>query len=485
LADKIIKLCHQHGWPTPYGNDYFFTSFHFSIEVSANWQTDAAHEYFELGLAKPPDKDSVWKVPGTMGFQTAATNLLASQFIISLRDDTCFQLYQITDQEQRTVSPVLGSPGDVHTCISRKVRQTLADDGVAVTHERIGAMLTGFYASAPAAEPPKLLGQPGDLDWCLQRASIRPDAAIAFPNIRMFLDRLNDGAAFSAWWYGAYSGRNKGRQMLYIFDRQGQGGKSKILGTLAESLFGNRIYTSFPPTANFASTHMTSHFVGKRLVVIGDNKDAYVLHRGTLKEISGDDKLYVDPKYQQPFSTTIECRVCVAANVAPFIINAVHNTSRTLFLVLEPLTIADQDRDVAYAEKCAAELPGFLAYAQAQYERLCPNDYAIETNDAVKAATELRIQHCATMHVAVFEEYFVPDPQGSLTHRDWTHVLREMKLDRHKGEDLFQWILASHNVTQFAMPNKGGGWYLDGIRLKTATDKRHTINGEEKGGFDA
>jgi hypothetical protein len=140
---------------------------------------------------------------------------------------------------------------------------------------------------------------------------------------------------------------------------------------------------------------------------------------------------------------------------------------------------------VAYAEKCAAELPGFLAYAQAQYERLCPNDYAIETNDAVKAATELRIQHCATMHVAVFEEYFVPDPQGSLTHRDWTHVLREMKLDRHKGEDLFQWILASHNVTQFAMPNKGGGWYLDGIRLKTATDKRHTINGEEKGGFDA
>jgi uncharacterized protein DUF5906 len=474
LADRICRWCEENKHASPYGT--VFTPDHFSIQVATAWQTDTAHRYFKANIRPPAvvedaqahgkGDDSVWEQPGTLAFQDASANLLSSKFIVSQLTDGVMQLYQILDWQQREVSAIGGKAEDVNTVISRAVVDTLRADGVAVTSEKLSLMKTAFLATSKLQPRPNLLGQPGDDDWCVYRARVLPDASVDFPHFRSFLDRLNDPCAFAAWWWGVYSGRNKGRQSIYLWDQRGEGAKSVILKTLG-SLFGNRIYASFPTSVSLADGFTSSAFVNKKLVVVGDCKDSYILHRGMLKELSGDDLSWINAKYQQPYSTHLECRVVIASNHAPFIIGQAHNTSRTLFLIVSPLTIKNEDRDVEYGDKCQRELPGFLHYARECYSELCPNHYAIRTNQAVEQATLLRIAQCESVHAETFAEHFVVDQQAVLHSKQWNGKMKELKMQTHQAADFLEWIKAmvpSH--TERALLR--GAWELEGVTVRGA-----------------
>ena len=218
-------------------------------------------------------EDSVWEKPGTLAFQLAAAALLSSKFIVSRLADSQLQLYQVHDWQTREVAAVTGKADDVNVVIARAVVDTLEQDGVAVTGEKLALMRMAFLSKAKLQPQPQLLGQPDDDDWCVYRARIRPDASVAFPLIQQFLDRLNDARAFSAWWWGVFSGLNHGRQMVYLWDKRGEGAKSVILKMLG-SLFGDRIYASFPTSVSLADGFTSSAFVNKKLVIIGDCKDS-------------------------------------------------------------------------------------------------------------------------------------------------------------------------------------------------------------------
>jgi hypothetical protein len=263
--------------------------------------------------------------------------------------------------------------------------------------------------------------------------------------------------------------------MMYLHDARGEGAKSVILKTLAAALFGDRIYASFPGgPSNHQDSHTSSAFIGKRLVVIGDCNNAYVLHSAILKQLSGDDKSYHNPKFVQPFSTYLQCRVVVASNYAPFIISAAHNRSRTLYLTVEPLDIPDSARDVEYGAKCERELPGFLAYGKRCYEERCPNDYAIAVNQAVQDATNARIAICETQHAEFFDEWFVADPAGVLTSKQWNQVVKSTKLDTHRAEDTLNWIKVMCD-TQEVMGQRKGSWELPRVRLRGDNEDNATF----------
>ena len=472
IADRICKYCEENKLASPYGT--VFDPFHFNIQVSCAWSSDTAREYFETHIrtvaqvqdaeANGKGEDSVWEKPGTLAFQLAAAALLSSKFIVSRLADSQLQLYQVHDWQTREVAAVTGKADDVNVVIARAVVDTLEQAGVAVTGEKLALMRMAFLSKAKLQPQPQLLGQPDDDDWCVCRARIRPDAAVGFPLIQQFLDRLNDARAFSAWWWGVFSGLNRGRQMVYLWDKRGEGAKSVILKMLG-SLFGDRIYASFPTSVSLADGFTSSAFVNKKLVIIGDCKDLYILHRGVLKELSGDDLSWVNAKYQQPYSTHFECRVVVASNHAPFILNQQHNTSRTLFLTVSPLNIPDEQRDVDYGRKCALELPGFLAFAKECYEELCPNHYAIRVNDAVREATELRIAHCELAHAECFAEHFVADADAVLTSKDWNRKIKELKLPLHQANDLLDWIKAMH-PNHIERLGSRGAWELEGVTVR-------------------
>ena len=293
LADRICRWCEENKHASPYGT--VFTPDHFSIQVATAWQTDTAHRYFEANIRPPAvvedaqahgkGDDSVWGQPGTLAFQDASASLL------------CIEVHRVAAHRWRDAAlpnPRLAAArgqrhwrqgrGREHGHLARRGGHTAGrrrgrDRREVVAHEdRVPR-----HRQATAETEP--LGQPGDDDWCVYRASVLPDASVDFPHIRSFLDRLNDPRAFAAWWWGVYSGVNKGRQSIYLWDARGEGAKSVILKTLG-SLFGNRIYASFPTSVSLADGFTSSAFVNKKLVVIGDCKDSYILHRGMLKELS-------------------------------------------------------------------------------------------------------------------------------------------------------------------------------------------------------
>src|SRR4029077_5671011 len=131
------------------------------------------------------------------------------------------------------------------------------------------------------------------------------------------------------------------------------------------------------------------HFVGKKLVVVGDNKNPSIIMSQQLKELLGDDPVVVNPKYQALYPALMECRLIIFSNYPPNISSEVHNQSRTLWIKLSRLTVPP---DSTWDSYYPAEMPGFLAYAQKCYQERCQgNSKVIEVNDAVKAAVVNRV----------------------------------------------------------------------------------------------
>ena len=172
-----------------------FDPFHFNIQVSCAWSSDTAREYFETHIrtaAQVQDAEANGKgeasgeKPGTLAFQLAAAALLSSKFIVSRLADSQLQLYQVHDWQAHEVAAVTGKADDVNVVIARAVVDTLEQDGVAVTGEKLALMRMAFLSKARLQPQPQLLGQPDDDDWCVYRARIRPEAAVGFPLIQQF-----------------------------------------------------------------------------------------------------------------------------------------------------------------------------------------------------------------------------------------------------------------------------------------------------------
>lgn len=470
LASEIVHACNAHGYVTPYGT--IFTVNHFGIDLYGAWQTKTAQQYFKENI-KQPDDISPWVEIEFPPFERVALDTLGPRLLVCETEDGPIQHYVVDDPIERTCHPInVGKKSDLTAIISRIIAPACKADNVVVTAFRASAAYQAFISFAPFQPAPALLGQRGDDGWCLHRQRLRPNANVSYPRIQEFLDRLPDPDAYSAWWYGVAFGLNRGRQGMFLADPVGQSGKSALQRALAQALFGDRIYSSFPPSLNLADRFTLSHFVSKKLVVIGDCKDPYVLHRGIVKELLGDDKSHVQRKFEQPFSTHLQCRLMIASNMLPFIVSARHNTTRTLFQILEPLELTEAQIDPYYGAKCVPEIPGWLAYAEDCYRRLCPNNYNISTNDKVQQATAVRIAECEAEHSELFDEYFVVDPNEHITSKDWNRILKEARLDKHEMDNLLQWVQAMFN-TEIQLAANSRSWLMEGIKVRSIHDTNH------------
>jgi len=477
LADRVVEYCRENKLDTPYGT--VFVPSHFIPTVHEQWCGDLARAYFTeklMGNAVPDDDAiPVWLKVETPEFGIASANLFAAHFITAQDTETTRQMYMIEDWASRQVLPVYGSKQTQRVVMLSKAIPVLDLEGVGITEKLIDAMVLQYAGRAKVIAPPALLGQPDDDNWCLHRATVRADASVAWPLINQFVSRLDDPEALCAFLHGIYSRLNLGRQMMYIDDMRGEGGKSAIIAMLMEQLFGTLISAAYPANAISAkSTFANSAFVDKLLLVAGDNKNPWILHSAVLKELSGSDPSFMNRKYHDPRMMRFQCRVIVMGNCQPALIHDAHNTSRTLWLTLAPLNLANGERDPLYAKKCIAELPGFLAHCAQCYAERCPsgNHYAIEVNQQVKDKMARRIAVCEAEHSVPFEEHFTADSTGKVTSVQFAKVARELRLDANKSEDLRSWILAMVPGAAVEIPNlkRPTQWVITGIRPRTARD---------------
>ena len=108
-----------------------------------------------------------------------------------------------------------------------------------------------------------------------------------------------------------------------------------------------------------------------------------------------------------------------------------------------------------------------MHYARECYAELCPNHYAIRVNEAVQAATELRIAQCESVHAETFAEHFVVDQQAVLHSKQWNGKMKELKMQTHQAADFLEWIKAMvPDNTERALLR--GAWELEGVTVRGA-----------------
>lgn len=288
----------------------------------------------------------------------------------------------------------------------------------------------------------------------------------------MFLDRAWDDEAIGAYIAACYFGDYVGRQTLWVSERQGQSGKSSAARVIGNRLFGDRICTAMNAKM-LENIHISSHFVNKKLVIAGDNNNPKLLLTGAFKEISGSDKVLVNPKYLTPYSAYLGCRVMVLSNTEPHILGATHSQSRLLWVPVDEMP--REQLDPEWERKAEAELPGLLAWALDCYKRRCPDNYEIQVNDRVKQAVAQKVRESEEEFAIPFHLHFVytGNPADRVTGEDFYRAMAESRLSRNDIKNVKDWMDVTYDVSR--TPTKTGYVYK-GIRHKTAHDRR-TENG--------
>jgi hypothetical protein len=450
-----------------------------SPAIYAAWTTPQACTYIDDGMAKRAAKKGKGNGSGSnllssnpLLVSKAAIALLSEHFIIT--GESGQTVYRIVNRDHRIVE--VCSPLNLTAQVSQSIKETLWKIGVPASKGLTGHFLDYFLHNAPQQPAPKLWAQRDDDCWCLGRALLQPDATVPWPNMRSVFDRMNDGEALAAWYWGVYSGEYHGRQSPYLSDPTGLGNKSS-LGRVLQKQFnlglpeGSR-HTGVTAALNWNilndSSHASAHFAGKKFVWVGDNKNPNILMSQAVKQLSGDDMSMLNPKHLSAYSDYLEAKLLVLANCEPHITSERHSISRILWIKLAKLEIADSAVDWKFAASFDAEMPGFLAWAKECYQRRCSNDTVIFTNQAVQDAVALKITEYEDQFSVPFHEHFILDHAGAVPAAQLAEVMfTKLRWHKFEVEHFKEWLERTFDIHK---TRTARGWAYKGLRLRAGHD---------------
>lgn len=202
---------------------------------------------------------------------------------------------------------------------------------------------------------------------------------------------------FKAFIWGIFDAKNSGRQLLYIYDPQGFSGKSVLTNAIA-SVLGEDIVTGLQKDS-LNNQFAFSKIWNKRLAIIDDNKNAYLIRSEKMHQILGNGYAEVEKKGKSSFSIKLQTKVIASGNVKLNIDpDATHE--RTRVIVIEPkltdemikeFAVVDKDGnivrdmsgnpkfigDTSFGDRLIDEFKSFLAECRECYARLCPTRSSI------------------------------------------------------------------------------------------------------------
>ncbi len=299
-----------------------------------------------------------------------------------------------------------------------------------------------------------------DEKWCLGRCLYKPaEEDGKCDTWRNFLSRMNDPEGFSAWIYGVASKRYKGRQILWLQGKHGEDGKTYIQKLIAEALFPN---VSQPMVnsalSGDASRWMGAEFIGKTLAYWDDCNNRRALFMEVVKQLSAGsqgNKARIESKGVMAYQGQLDTRLWINSNFAPEVSQDNFITSRLLYITIDKM---EEDPDPEIGSRFKAELPQFLRYAKACYERCCPDDYAIVQPDHVSLAIGELATDFEQQWIDIFETHFetVDDPKYFMTAKRVSEILEEEGLkDNFKKNDWYAWVEKRHGCKRVST-RKGG-----------------------------
>ncbi|MDX2370857.1 MAG: DUF5906 domain-containing protein [Colwellia sp.] len=378
-------------------------------------------------------------------------------------------LVKVINEEDKTVLPLYEK--DYLKILKRELSlRWLNETGEPVSPSRAAELVQYWFNHEAPIDMPEPMGLPGDNRWCLHRSKYFPDSSIEFPSWKRILNRMSDQEAFAAWQYGVWSGLYKGRQLLWVHGPHGEDGKSAVAKIIGQNLYGpahNAI--SNASISSGEKRFLTSFFENAALVIYPDASNRRCLMSETFKTVAsaGSDPVLIERKGKQAYTSTLKACMWISSNYAPEVTNNNFITSRLLYIYIDKMV--DEKPDPTVFGRLEAELPGFLAYAEDCYKRLCPDNYKIETKSttdlSVKSFTDSFYDEYRTIFTKHWE---VADEDDQISASKVRDILRTegMNCNRKYG-DFIRWLTEHQGVVKWKDSSSNGVVYYKHMKPRT------------------
>lgn len=262
-------------------------------------------------------------------------------------------------------------------------------------------------------------------DWSFKKLDFIPSAGL-FESWVEFLVRLSAPEDFMAFIWSIFENKSKSRQYLYLYDPNGEGGKSTILNVLGE-VFGNSfvaINNSF--VGGEAARWLLGNLLGRRLVVWPDCKNTKFCMSELLRNITSGDSVTVEYKGKQPFTSKMYLKFIISSNHEPSITGGGADLSRLIRIDLAKNT---NTNDPEWGARLRAELPYFLYECKTWYDMKCKNHGNIQLQSETTELSHASTSDVEEKYEAIASNFMTFSKGLESNIKAWTQLCRDHHLN--------------------------------------------------------
>ncbi len=291
-----------------------------------------------------------------------------------------------------------------------------------------------------------------------------------------------DVSIYRAFIYSIFVSDAKGRQVLWLYDG-GKRGKTMTMNAIANA-GGGKDFCSSPKKQQLQNQFFGTYFAGKRLVIMDDMEDPFLLNNTIIKSLTGGGRMAVEKKGEKPYDFEPNLKVIIGSNIKP-VLSGLHAEDSRLILVE---VMPPKQEDFEYMKTVSKDLVNilkdeffyYLNTCKEAYELKCPYGGDIELDE-----NQLRtISLCHNPEVSVvgtfFTSFFETD-SGSYIEHSIVRMAAEHYKNKSGSEikfDRLLWYFNSHDIRQETYADDKGlklvryeglklnkNWRVEGSRL--------------------
>lgn len=242
-------------------------------------------------------------------------------------------------------------------------------------------------------------------------------------------NRLPDShiECFKAFIWSAYNAENVSRQVVYMYDPDGNSGKTKFISAIFKPLRDIDAVDSAGKSFN-GDFGMESCY-NSRVLIIPDNKNKQILRHQLMHQLTGGDEILINSKNVRQFTFTPHLSIWTHSNILPTIdVAAAHERTRIALFhfrlsdkVKKEIYVTDENDELivdsngfliskgdnSFYDKLLADVPFFLAECKKAYEKLCTTNGDINTLSISDNLTQLMDADVQIIEINEFCEKYI------------------------------------------------------------------------------
>lgn len=200
-------------------------------------------------------------------------------------------------------------------------------------------------------------------------------------------------------------------------------------GKFVEELIG-RENCCHIPIQDLSKRFQVTELFGKKVCINMDVPDGQIKDTGIIKQLSGNDVISAEKKYEPPFSFINECKLLYGANNMPKILNT--DNAKAFFnrLVIIPFSnsIPANKQDKQLISKLLNEKNYIINEALKAFYRLVKNNYVFSSSYKSNRLSQDYINDCNNVIEFVNEKCTIGNKRDNKL-KTYTHKLHEAYLE--------------------------------------------------------